>query len=505
MSAAWLLFLPIALPFAGAVLAFIAGRAGDRRAPQWVNVGTTALMTLVSLLLLSAVWRDGPQAIQMGGWAAPFGITLVADILGAVMVVITALSGLAVAVYAMADIDEGRAKLGWHALYLVLLAGVTGAFLTGDLFNLYVWFEVMLIASFCLLVLGGDKAQLDGGLRYVALNLVATVMFLMAIGLLYGLTGTLNMADLHVTLKTVDAPGLVTTIAVLFLGAFGIKSAVFPLFFWLPASYHVPPVAVSAIFAALLTKVGVYALIRLFTLVFTADVDYTHGILLVIAGATMVTGVLGAAAQNQVRKILSFHIISQIGYMVMGLALYTPLALLGAVFYLVHHIIVKANLFLVGGVAKRITGSFELDRIGGLYKAKPWLAVLFLIPALSLAGIPPLSGFWAKLVLIEASLEVEAWVIAGVALVVGLLTVFSMSKIWLEAFWKPHPDGDAAVGAVALTRGETVALVAPIVLLASITVIIGLAPQPFLDLAARSAQELLAPEAYVRVVLGGLP
>ncbi|WP_404384452.1 Na+/H+ antiporter subunit D [Caenispirillum salinarum] len=505
MSAAWLLFLPIALPFAGAVLAFIASRTGDRRAPQWVNVGTTALMTLVSLLLMSAVWRDGPQAIQMGGWAAPFGITLVADILGAVMVVITALSGLAVAVYAMADIDEGRSRQGWHALYLVLLAGVTGAFLTGDLFNLYVWFEVMLIASFCLLVLGGDKAQLDGGLRYVALNLVATVMFLMAIGLLYGLTGTLNMADLHVALKTVDAPGLVTTIAVLFLGAFGIKSAVFPLFFWLPASYHVPPVAVSAIFAALLTKVGVYALIRLFTLVFTADVDYTHGLLLAIAGATMVTGVLGAAAQNQVRKILSFHIISQIGYMVMGLALYTPLALLGAVFYLVHHIIVKANLFLVGGVAKRITGSFELDRIGGLYKAKPWLAVLFLIPALSLAGIPPLSGFWAKLVLIQASLEVEAWVIAGVALVVGLLTVFSMSKIWLEAFWKPHPDGDAGVGAVALTRGETVALVAPIVLLASITVIIGLAPQPFLDLAARSAQELLAPEAYVRVVLGGLP
>ena len=505
MSAAMLLTLPIAVPMAAAIAAFFVGRAGGPQAARWVSVAGSAALLVVSLALMAEVWAVGPIAAQMGGWGAPFGITLVADVLGAVMVVITGLSGLAVALYAVADIDPARSRLGWHPLYMVLLAGVSGAFLTGDLFNLYVWFEVMLIASFCLLVLGGDREQLDGGLRYVFLNLVATVMFLSAVGLLYGLTGTLNMADLHVALKQVDSPALVTTIAILFVGAFGIKSAVFPLFFWLPASYHTPPVAVSAIFAALLTKVGVYALIRMFTLVFTQDVDYTHGLLLVIAGLTMVTGVLGAAAQTQMRKILSFHIISQIGYMVMGLALYTPLALLGAVFYLVHHIIVKANLFLVSGVAKRMTGSFELERIGGLYRAKPWLAVLFLIPALSLAGIPPLSGFWAKLVLVRASLEVESWLIAVTALVVGLLTVFSMSKIWVEAFWKPHPDGDAAVTVVAPTRLETVMLVTPIVLLAAVTVIIGVLPQPFLDLAARSAAELMAPEAYVRTVLGAAP
>lgn len=504
MSDALILSLPLLLPFAGAVAAFFTGRFGGPGAARWVSVGTCAAMVAAAVALMAAVWSGGgPLAAQMGGWQAPFGITLVADVLAAVMVLITAVSGLAVAVYACADIDDGRGRLGWHALYLVLLGGVTGAFLTGDLFNLYVWFEVMLIASFCLLVIGGDRAQLDGGLRYVFLNLVATVMFLVAVGLLYGLTGTLNMADLHLALKTVEAPALVTTIAVLFVGAFGIKAAVFPLFFWLPASYHTPPVAVSAIFAALLTKVGVYALIRLFTLVFTQDVDYTHGLLLVIAGLTMVTGVLGAAAQTQMRKILSFHIISQIGYMVMGLALFTPLALLGAVFYLVHHIIVKANLFLVSGIARRLTGSFELERIGGLYRAKPWLAVLFLVPALSLAGIPPLSGFWAKLVLVQASLEVESWAIAATALVVGLLTIFSMSKIWLEAFWKPHPQGEAAV--LRLTRAETVLLVGPVAVLAAITVAIGVAPQPFLDLAARSAAELLAPEAYVRTVLGAVP
>jgi multicomponent Na+:H+ antiporter subunit D len=288
--------------------------------------------------------------------------------------------------------------------------------------------------------------------------------------------------------------------------AFGIKSALFPLFFWLPASYHTPAVAVSAIFAGLLTKVGVYAMIRTFTLIFTGDVDYTHTALLVVAGLTMVTGVLGAAAQNEIRRILSFHIISQIGYMVMGLALYTPLGLIGAVFYIVHHIIVKTNLFLVAGVAKRLTGSMELKQIGGLYKSSPLLAVLFLVPALSLAGIPPLSGFWAKLVLIRASLEIQSYLIAATAIIVGLLTLYSMTKIWNEAFWKPHPDGDRhALNIGDLTAAERLLLVGPIVAFATLTVAIGLWTQPFLDLATRASGELLTPAPYIDAVLGARP
>jgi len=273
------------------------------------------------------------------------------------------------------------------------------------------------------------------------------------------------------------------------------------LFFWLPASYHTPPVAVSAVFAGLLTKVGVYALMRMFTLVFTHDTGFTHSLLLVAAGLTMVTGVLGAAAQMDFRKILSFHIISQIGYMVLGLALFTPLALVGAVFYLVHHIIVKANLFLVSGVARRLTGSFDLASIGGLYKSSPVLAVLFLVPALSLAGFPPLSGFWAKLLLIKASLDVGAYVMAATALVVGLLTVFSMSKIWLEAFWKPHPDGTAPA-LTGLAHFPRTVLLLPVGALAALTVTIGLFPEPFMTLAERSAGQLLDPAAYVRAVMG---
>jgi multicomponent Na+:H+ antiporter subunit D len=383
----------------------------------------------------------------------------------------------------------------------VLLAGVSGAFVTGDLFNLYVWFEVMLIASFALLVLGGGKAQIDGAVKYVALNLVSTVLFLTGTGLLYGMTGTLNLADLALALRAAGNPGLETLIAMLFMVAFGMKAAVFPLFFWLPASYHTPAFAVSAVFAGLLTKVGVYALIRTFTLVFTGDQGFTHSILLWVACLTMAVGVIGAAAQSDFRKILSFHIISQIGYMVLGLALMTPLALMGAVFYLVHHIIVKANLFLVSGVAQKIAGDTLLSRIGGLYRTAPLLALLFLIPAFSLAGFPPLSGFWAKYVLVKASLDLGAWVVAGVALAVGLLTIYSMTKIWGEAFWKPHPDGRDPRLAT-LPPAARRALLAPVAALAFLTCVIGFFPAPFVALAERSAAQLLDPAAYVAAILG---
>lgn len=494
----WILAAPIIIPFATAVLAFLFRHGPEGR---WLSVLGSAGLLIASIFLMVEVWDQGVVAAQMGGWPAPFGITLVADLLSAVMVVITGITGLAVAIYALTDIEERKEALGYHALYQVLLAGVCGAFLTGDLFNLYVWFEVMLISSFGLLVMGGNRQQLDGGIKYVTLNLVSTVLFLSGIGLLYGMTGTLNMADLHTAVQNVESPGLLIVIAVMFMVAFGVKAAVFPLFFWLPASYHTPSVSVSAIFAGLLTKVGVYALMRMFTLVFTTDVAYTHTILLWVAGFTMVTGVLGAAAMNDFRRILSFHIVSQIGYMILGLALFTPLALVGAVFYLVHHIIVKANLFLVAGVARRIAGSTDLAQIGGLYKTAPLLALFFLIPAFSLAGFPPLSGFWAKFILVKAALEGGGYVIAGIALAVGLLTIYSMTKIWGNAFWKPHPAGVQPTLS-SLPVKDRAALLTPIAALAILTCVIGLFPEPFVIFAERAADQLLNPQPYIDAVLG---
>jgi multicomponent Na+:H+ antiporter subunit D len=494
--------LPVIIPLlAGAVsLALWQSRLAQRAIGV---IGTLALMW-VSVDLLLQTWHEGILVMHMGNWQAPFGIVLVSDMLGAIMVVLTAIIGLAVAVYSLSGVSARHEHFGYYPLMHLLLAGVNGAFLTGDIFNLYVWFEVMLVASFALLILGGERAQMEGAIKYVTLNLLSSVLLLSGIGLLYGLTGTLNMADLAVKLRDVDDPGIITVIAMLFMVSFGIKAAAFPFFFWLPASYHTPLVAVSALFAGLLTKVGVYALFRVFTLIFDQDVGYTHTLLLWMAGLTMLTGVLGAAAQFEIRRILSFHIISQIGYMILGLALFTPLAIVGGVFYIMHHIIVKANLFLVSGVVHRLKGTHELKKLGGLYRTHPWLGVLFMVPALSLAGLPPLSGFFAKFILIRAGVELEAWWIVGVALLVGLLTLYSMIKIWAEVFWKAQPEGgDARTAAAPGQGGGLWLMVTPIVGLALMTLFIGLYGQPIYLLAERAAHEMLNPALYIEAVLGG--
>jgi len=506
-----LLVLPLVIPLTTAAISLLAGRLPLQR---FLAVASTAALLGSGIALLSFVWTNGICATHMGQWPAPFGITLVADLFSAIMVVLAGLIGLAVAVYSLATIDAPRESFGYYPLLHMLLLGVCGAFLTGDLFNLYVWFEVMLMASFVLMVLGGEKSQLRGGIKYVTLNLVSSALFLAAVGILFGITGTLNLADLAGKLDGIDRPGTVTTVGMLLLIAFGIKAAIFPLFFWLPASYHTPPVAVSAVFAGLLTKVGVYALIRVFTLLFAQDAGYTHTTILVLAGLTMVTGVLGAAAQYEFRRILSFHIISQIGYMIMGLGLagltgsrtLATLALAGSLFYIMHHIIVKTNLFLVSGAAQRLGGSFHLKELGGLYRTSPGLAVLFLIPALSLAGMPPLSGFFAKLSLVQAGLGIGQYTIVGVSLVVGLLTLFSMTKIWAEAFWKPLPSESAANSAPpGPLSARRYAILLPIGALAALTVAIGLASEPFFALATRAAQQLLDREEYVQAVMKGMP
>jgi multicomponent Na+:H+ antiporter subunit D len=493
--------LPIILPLAtAAVSLFFKSRRIQRRLGA---LGMAALLG-TALLLLRMVWREGILVVQVGSWPAPFGISLVVDLFSAIMLVMAALMGLAIAVYSLADIDAPRESSGYHPLLHFLLMGVCGVFLAGDVFNLYVWFEVMLVASFALMAMGGGREQLRGSIVYVLLSLVSSVLFLSAVGILYGATGTLNMAHLVGRLAAAP-PYIVTTLAILFLAAFGIKSALFPLFFWLPASYHTPPVPVSALFAGLLTKVGIYALIRVFTLLFTQDVAFTHSLILVISGLTMVTGVLGAMAQNEFRRILSFHIISQVGYMIMGLGLFTHLALAGSIFYIIHHIIVKTNLFLVSGVAFRLRGSFELKELGGLYRTAPGLSVVFLIAAFSLAGVPPLSGFWGKLILIKAGFDSQDYLIAATALFVGFLTLFSMTKIWGKAFWGDPPSGVEPGLKSRPTRSALRNYYLPMAALALLTVGIGLLVEPTFLLSSRAAEQLLDPSIYVRAVLGEGP
>ncbi|KDE38941.1 MAG: Na+/H+ antiporter subunit D [Nitrincola lacisaponensis] len=495
--------LPIIIPLLTGTLTLLAWRSNSVQKILSV-IGSIALL-IASIWLLASVRETGHVVMYMGGWVAPYGITLVADMLSAIMVVLTGMMAVAIAIFSLSSASASHERFGYYPLMHLLLAGVAGSFLTGDIFNLYVWFEVMLVASFALLILGGERAQMEGAVKYVTLNLLSSAIFLSAIGLLYGLVGTLNMADIALKLSQAENSGLVDVIAVMFMVAFGIKAAAFPLFFWLPASYHTGPVAVSALFAGLLTKVGVYALFRVFTLIFNQSPEFTHQLLLWVAALTMITGVLGAAAQFEFRRILSFHIVSQIGYMILGLALFTPLAIIGGVFYIMHHIIVKTNLFLISGIAHRLLGTYDLKKLGGLYKTRPFLSVMFLVPALSLAGLPPLSGFFAKFIVIRAGVEAEAWVVTGVALLVGLLTLYSMIKIWAEAFWKKLPEETDGSGLQQAMTPSLAALYLPVILLAACTLFIGLNGQPIYLMAEFSAQQLMNPAGYIEAVLGVKP
>lgn len=496
-----LVFLPVFIPLITAVGCLVGLR--------WVRfqVGWSLLGSIGSLVNALALWRTvherGMQMVQIGNWPAPFGITLAADGLSATLVLTTAVLGLLVLLYSCANIDGRRQKFGYFIFYQILLAGVCGAFLTGDLFNLYVFFEVMLIASFVLLALGGERQQLEGAVKYVTMNLVASALFLAGLGILYGKIGTLNMADVAQQMAEAGQAEQVRHASLLLLVAFGIKAAVFPFFFWLPAAYPTPPAAVSAVFSGLLTKVGVYALIRHTTLLFPQYGAFIAPWLLPVASLTMVIGVLGAAAQNDMRRILSFHIVSQIGYLVMGLAVGTAAALVGTVYFLVHNMVVKTNLFLICGAVERLKGSSRLKELGGGYTAYPFLAVLFLLSAFSLAGLPPLSGFWSKMVLIRSGLQAGFFTLAGVALLVGLMTLFSMTKIWGEVFWKKSPGAD--VGEGRYPDGESVRSAPwlyslPIVILSILALLMGLLVEPIVVWMQAIADQLLDPSVYINAV-----
>ncbi len=490
--------LPILIPLSTAVILLLLFRF--QKVQKYISIAGSAALFLISILLFNHVQANGIQAIQLGNWPAPFGITLVADLFSVVMVIVASVMGLVVNFYSLYSIDKPRQKFGYFPLLNVLLMGVCGAFMTGDIFNMYVWFEVMLMSSFVLMVLGGEKQQMEGGVKYVTINLISSAIFLSGLGILYGEVGTLNMADLAVKLRALPESELISSVAMLFFVAFGIKAAVFPLFFWLPASYHTPPAAVSAIFAGLLTKVGVYSMIRCFTLFFVQDFHFTHNLILWISGLTMVTGVLTAASQFDFRRILSFHIISQIGYMIMGLGLFTKLAIAGSLFYIVHNIFAKTNLFLIAGVVNQLKGTYDLKKLGGLYRHYPILAFLFVIPAFSLAGIPPLSGFWAKFLLIKAGLELKQYFIVATALVVSILTLYSMTKIWAEAFWKADPKTKQQQQSE--IKKPLLSMILPVAVLALITLIIGLYTEPFFRIAEQAAEQLINPTEYVKAVLG---
>ncbi len=487
------LLLCLLAPFLGALACLAVGPRP--RASAALAILAVAVSFAAALGLVAATAGGEAFAVHAGGWSAPFGIVLVADTFSALMLAVCQLVTLAALVTGAALLPARWHRRHFFPLVLTLSTATCGAFLTGDLFNLYVWFEVLLLSSFALMAIMRGPGARAGAWRYVLLNLVSSLLFLAAAGLIYGKTGSLNFADLHLRFAGAEDAFLVKSSTALLFGSFAIKSALLPFAFWLPASYPSLPPAVSALFAGLLTKVGLYAMFRVFGMVFATDTFPHRDLLLILAVVTMLGGVLGAVAQGGMRRILSFHIISQVGYMALALALFTPLALAAGIFYLVHHIVVKANLFLVAGLVERRAGSSELDRARGLLRAAPWLAALFAVPALSLAGIPPLSGFFAKFALLRWSLEIADALASTAIIGVGLLTVFSMLKIWRAAFWGEVPDGPPSKPASPAAIGASAAL-------ALVTVAIGLAAGPLFGLAETAAEGLREPAAYLDAVLG---
>jgi multicomponent Na+:H+ antiporter subunit D len=500
--------LPVLLPILGAASAVVAGRSVAVQ--RLVALATLASVAVVAAVLLVIADRSGPVVTALGGWAPPVGIALVADRLSALLLLVSTLVALAVLVYAISQriADYGRRMTSstFYPMYLVLSAGVSLAYLSGDLFTLFVSFEVMLTASYVLLTRNTDVQTIRAGMTYVTVSLLSSLLFLTAVGLVYAATATVNLADLSERVGTLP-PGLRTVLALMLVVVFGIKAAMVPLHFWLPDSYPNAPAPVTALFAGLLTKVSFYAMLRTQTLMFPHDGPWT--LMLWFAVATMLVGALGAVAQNDINRLLSFLLVSHIGFMLFGLAVFDARGLSGATLYAAHHITVLATLFLVSGLITRRTGTVALDRMGGMAKTAPVLAVLFGIPALTLAGLPPTAGFVAKLQLLQAGAGagVSTTLAAAVVIVASFLTLYALTKVWVRVFWgsprdtvdDPNPDDELEVGTARTPWPMYVATAGLVVVSLSIAVFAG----PLSALTGRAGADLIAREPYRIAVLGG--
>ncbi|RKN19786.1 Na+/H+ antiporter subunit D [Micromonospora musae] len=492
-----LLPLPVVLPLLGAALTLVLGRWP--RLQRGISVVGLATTLAVAAVLLVEAYRHGPVVLAVGGWPPPVGIVLVADQLAALMLVVSSAVTLCVLLYSIgqgqADAGESAPVTIYHPTYLVLTAGVTNAFLAGDLFNLFVGFEILLAASFVLITLGGTEVRIRTGSTYVVVSILSSMVFLAAVGLVYAATGTLNLAQLAQRLDALP-DDVRLALQLMLLLAFGVKAAVFPLSAWLPDSYPTAPAPVTAVFAGLLTKVGVYAVIRTETLLFPDG--QVAPLLMVVAGLTMLVGILGAVAQSDLKRLFSFTLVSHIGYMIFGVALSTVAGLSGAIFYVVHHITIQTTLFLVAGLVEIRAGSTDLRRLGGLARLAPLLGVLFFVPAMNLAGVPPFSGFLGKLGLLQAGVAdggalPAALVAAGT--LTSLLTLYVAARVWNIAFWRSPrlATDEPAVRLPALMVGATVALVA-------LGLALTVAGGPLFDVTADAAHDLRDRTPYLRAV-----
>jgi len=490
-----LLLFPILLPFFfGIILMLFPKNLNAQRGVAIIGLLTTLI---ASVVLLVKVKADGIQAITLGSWPAPFGISMVSDMLSVLLVLSSTLIALFVVWYSFSSIGKARESYFYYPGILFMITGVNGAFTTGDIFNLFVFFEVLLISSYLLIVLGGEKVQLRESIKYILINIISSALFVVTIGYLYSVVGTLNMADVAVKVALINQPGIITVIAVLFLLVFGLKGAIFPLYFWLPSSYAAPPIPVLALFGALLTKVGVYAIMRTFTLFFTLDQGFTHELLMILSVLSIIAGCIGALAYFDVKKIIIYNIIIAVGVILFGVSQMNEAALMGSVFYLIHDILIKGALFLLIGIIIAITGTSNLRKMGGLIKTYPMLGWTFLIAAFGLAGIPPLSGFIGKLLIVQGGFQAENLWGSIFILASSLVVLLSVMRIFIYAFW------GEPVEITPLTKRQYRGLFTPALILVVISVLYGVGSEWIVPYMTDAANVMLDPSQYIQAVLGG--
>ena len=497
----WLVILPVALSLGfGAALMMMRHTI---RLHAIVAIIGLSILVAVDLLLLGRVLAGGPVTMMMGRWLPPFGIAFTVDVAGALFALTAAIVALVGAVYATKDINVSGRRYGFYPFLMVLMAGVSGAFLTGDIFNLYVWFEVLLISSFGLLILGSEREQIDGALKYAILNLIGTTLFLISVGYLYAIFGTLNMADIARQASAHADTAPLMTLSALFILAFAMKAAAFPVNFWLPASYHTPRIVVAALFGGLLTKVGVYALMRVMVMLFPLQREELSFVIAVSAALTMVIGALGALAQNDLRRMAGFAVIAGIGNVMAGIAIGGTAGTGGAILYALHSIVAMTALYLLVGEAARIGGSWSLQTLGGIYRQAPWVAAGAFVIFFATAGLPPFSGLWPKIVLLKAALDIGAWWLSAAILVSAFLITLALGRVFLLAFWRPRPGGDAAEPAAAVAAPLAAGAwerSGPLAGLVLLLVFFGLFPEVPVRLSQAAASSLADPAAYIQSV-----
>ncbi|WP_214819358.1 MULTISPECIES: Na+/H+ antiporter subunit D [unclassified Exiguobacterium] len=485
---------PIVIPaLAAIIMMFMPKRVQLQRV---MALGALAITAIVSLFLVHTVSTEGIQTLNLGNWQAPFGITLVSDMLSALLVTTSTLLTLFIvwfAVHYFSDSYEGNYL---YISMLFLLVGVNGAFTTGDIFNLFVFFEVFLMSSYVLIVLGGRGVQLRESIKYLLVNIIASALFVMSVALLYGVTGTLNLADLAMKIPLVDNPDVITVIGVMFVIVFGMKGALVPLHYWLPGAYVVAPTPILAMFGALLTKVGVYSILRTYTLLFDGNGEFLQTFLMVLAVLTIFIGMTGAIAYNDVKLIIIYNIMIAVGVILYGISVNTQTSLEGSLYYLIHDMIIKAVLFMLVGMMIGITKSGQLRDMGGLITRFPLFGWTFFVAALSLAGIPPLSGFFGKLLIVSGGMDEGELFGPLLVLLSSLFVLYSVMKIFLNGFWgeaKREYDGPLVP--------YTKRLIVPVFLLLIIAVAYGFGAEAIHPYITQAIEPLVNPEIYIDAVI----